>query len=1202
MPVPKLTLVPYLQRWDSGARTLSIRVLVAPTGNPLEPLLTTPSGVPAFADASLAFRVNISDTVDALPQRTLVDQVIDSNPQSWPDSRNIFEALKGEMGIPDGPGGDTFSPQSRDLTSRLRKYLPLSYRHAYNFVQPRTSLAVVDDTYHCLVQCPPEPAPPPPPSTIGWGEALAFSLRRPRLAEALGLISSLDLELDPAPRLENGGWLWVELAPTSDYAAQVSIADFLRVFATRVPELAVSEARPVFTPVVFPVSDDAADAAALGNFDKVFTESIRFDDGFSKIVHARQPVSMDPLDEDGTAPTGARDEGVYLGWDDEDILEGQNRSLGAAPDGEDNVVAPRGVLGYRIDVRTLDSASPQPWSSLCKVDAPLMMGIDLGSEVEERWCEVHPTEIGDQLWLSPWFVAWRGGSLVMATVEEQRLMNVPPGAPESDTPVGADDVDLRYGERYEFRVRLADATGGGPDETESPVRDGEAPTGTLHMKRHLRPRRCPVDPPTLAADGSAAIIRVRRPTLGYPEAVFAAGPSARNSLLNQIAANDADPATATPPFIRDPATPYLRIRVHLRLPTFDPDADEGGWVQWYETSRAFPTDVEQALELTLDWQEAADYHNIDISGQLGADGTVSGDLTVIKSRDVRLELFAVGANDLSYFATASTRIGEPDTVDLHTVAAAETEPLRDLPVAEALRSVFMRADPVGDRAEVHAVAAQNDPTPALVDRLAIAADLASSGSMLLGREGERVAFGCAGLAHHLAPDGTSLEFAEPGELADQWINVVQCVIDRDWTWRGGGSPTVAVSRIVSLRGGSAAAERTAVGTVELMHTVNVQASRKPDRSHVRVVFLDALAPPLGSDGLPYEVDVSYTMRVSFEGGTSVAQSIDTRLPVVIAPAQVPRVAAAGIALSPYQPDDRYASTISRTRRLWLEFAEPIADPRDAYFVRPLFRTPDPMLLPETTPVADPDVVESIPMDPEWVRIITPGQVKDLAGISAMQRLEPADDSSRRFLVPLPPNTDPASPELFSFFTYEIRVGHDAGPPNDPFWTTAQGRFGEPLVLEGMQHPSPELSCSVFVGTHGQITAQAPLATPYLGLKRVLPILANTEMWMVLYARVRQADGQGWRNIEIDLRRAEQVFEEGTAPRAPRASFTWAPRDVRAALEAVGLPEASPLTVLAVELLPEPNGTFADPLGRDLGEVRILRSSPLASVERDCCAS
>ena len=132
---------------------------------------------------------------------------------------------------------------------------------------------------------------------------------------------------------------------------------------------------------------DAAAAAALGNFDKVFVEAIRFDDGFSKIVHARQPLSADVLDEDGTGAPMARDEGIQLGWDDEDILEGQNRALGAPPDGEDPVLAPRGVFGYRVDVRAQGTAA---WTSLSQVNAPLTLGVDLGVALEERWSEVAP--------------------------------------------------------------------------------------------------------------------------------------------------------------------------------------------------------------------------------------------------------------------------------------------------------------------------------------------------------------------------------------------------------------------------------------------------------------------------------------------------------------------------------------------------------------------------------------------------------------------------------------------------------------------------------------------------------------------------------------------------------------------------------------------------------------------------------------------
>src|SRR5690242_2568821 len=104
----KLTLVPYLQRWDHTTRTLSIRLLVAPTGDPLDPLVSPPPGVPAFADASFAFSVKISEAVGALPQRTLVDQTTSlPNPAagaatiSHPHASTIFTAIKKALDIPD---------------------------------------------------------------------------------------------------------------------------------------------------------------------------------------------------------------------------------------------------------------------------------------------------------------------------------------------------------------------------------------------------------------------------------------------------------------------------------------------------------------------------------------------------------------------------------------------------------------------------------------------------------------------------------------------------------------------------------------------------------------------------------------------------------------------------------------------------------------------------------------------------------------------------------------------------------------------------------------------------------------------------------------------------------------------------------------------------------------------------------------------
>ncbi|QLY28368.1 hypothetical protein H0264_23670 [Nocardia huaxiensis] len=1210
----KLTLVPYLQRWDHRSRNLSIRLLIAPTGNPLEPLGSAVPQDPAFADAGLAFAVHISDSIDALPQRTLVDQItVLPDPAgvtptlTHPHARPIFTAIKQVLEIPDGPAADTFAPQDRDQSKQLRKYLPRSYRQSFPFVRPRTSLAVIDNSYHCLMKCPPDPPPPSTPRIIGWGEAIAFALRRPRLAEALGLIADLEIPLDAAPRLVRGGWLWVELADGGDFAARAATTPtFLRAFATRVPALLVDRARQLFTPVVIPVSDDAAAAGALGNFDKVMIEANRFDDGFAKIVHARQPIGADHLDEDGSGPPPIRDEGIHLAWDDEDVLEGQNRALGAPPDGEDPVLAPRGVRGYRVDVRPQGS---QAWTSLSTVQAPLAVGVDLGVAVEQRWAEVVPTEHSGQLWLPAWFLKWRGRSLVMSTADDRRLMNAPPGQPDSAVPVGADAVEPRYGRRYEFRVRMADATGGGPAVTSAPERPGDAPIAVVHMKRHRTPTAVELDTVTPEPDGTVRALRIRRPRIGYPEAVFAAGAAVRPRLLAQIAANDsAPPGTAIAPTIEDPDTVYLRIRVLLRTPRFDPQADADGFVEWYRTTRRFPDDAAQPIDLVLDWRHAADYRGLDISPQLGAEGNPTGPLTLVTSRDIRVEVRALGRNDMNYFGSEQARYGTAQLIDLHAVAPAiaEADALRPLASSSELRSVFLRSDPPVDRmgfgAVVNGVAPQSEPTGALLGRLAGALDLSADGPLVTGPPGERILFGCAGLTHHLAPDLSSIEFTHPAELAGQWINAIQVVIDRDWTWRGAGSPSLVVTRTVGLPDAVGAVSETVdVGVIEMMDAINTQSGKRPNRAHTRMIFLDALPPRLGPDGFPHEMEVTYRAFLRFEGGEGVARAVTSRLPIVAPPRQIPRVVAAGIALTPYERDADYAATSSRIKRLWVEFAEAPADPRDAYFVRPLTSTPDPMLLPGTEPVANPVEITGTPLDPELVRVVTPGQVQDLSGLSTMQRLEPSKTSVRHYLVPLPPNVDPGSPELFSFYTYEIRVGHDRGPADNPLWSTAQGRFGESLVLDGVQHPAPELPCSVIAEPDGAIRVRAPYALPYRGLHRVQPTTPNTVIWIVLYARVTQADGGTKRNIQIDLHQLRPLRTQmQSIPLFAEGEASWSAAEVADALKRVGIPYDSPLSVLAVELLPEPNGTYADPLGGDLGAVRIVRTSPLSPLNRGCC--
>jgi hypothetical protein len=119
----------------------------------------------------------------------------------------------------------------------------------------------------------------------------------------------------------------------------------------------------------------------------------------------------------------------------------------------------------------------------------------------------------------------------------------------------------------------------------------------------------------------------------------------------------------------------------------------------------------------------------------------------------------------------------------------------------------------------------------------------------------------------------------------------------------------------------------------------------------------------------------------------------------------------------------------------------------------------------------------------------------------------------------------------------------------------------------------------------------------------------------------QADGQSWRNIQLDLRRAQPAPRRPTQGRpglghpgagnpglghlgthhlAPTGHTAWTTADIEARLAAFGFDDATPLTALAIELLPEPNGAFDAPLAGDLGQVRILRTSPLVAVGGACC--
>jgi hypothetical protein len=1037
-------------------------------------------------------------------------------------------------------------------------------------------------------------------------------MRQPLFLRATGMLHTVTVALSPATLLKEGGWLFFTLDPGSDYAAQAAASPgYLKVVATRVPPLAGP--RPVFTPVLFPVSKTAAEAAALGNFDEVFVEAATFDDGFAKIVHGSQPLGADPLDEDGRGMPPLKDEGIQLAWDDETVLLGQNRHVGLNPDGTPPPDAPRGIAGYRIDVRT---GPTDRWHTLTRVHAAgLTYGAPLGPFEGELRVEVHPSRLEDQFWLPAFFTRWKGGSLVLQDPVEQILLGLAASAPSSFLPVDAGEVPLRYGRHYQFRVRMVDTSGGGPALDEEPVNPGEAPVAPVHFKRQVPPGPIRIEPVGTASLGHPVTqYTVKRPGIAFPQAVFT---GVSNALARLKAIHDANVAAADLAQMRsveipDPDVARLEIRVLVRAPAFDPAGEEDGFFELYTTWRDFPADHEAALALEFHLEDCRRLSELALSTQTGAPGTASGAVPLPSARDVRIELRAVGRNDLVYFGSDRARRGKAHILDLHAHAAAEASFFRPGLPQQRIRSVFLRPDSVAEGATIFGVSVQNRSSPVLAKRLAGAVDLIENNGTLHAQPGRRVVFGCSGLNHQLPPDASGLELTVFDELPEQWITVLQLELDRDWTWKGYADPSFEVWRTMRLLPAGTAVE-TRVATIQMIHSVNHQAADgpDPDRDRILLVHLDAFVPPLEA-GLPYEIEVSYTIKARFENGEQAMTTCQNRLPVTTPPTQLPKVVAAGYASSPYLANEFYSATAPRRRMLWLEFEEAPRDQRDTYFVRDLAHAPDPMLLAMTEPMADPPAYAKPAVDPELVRVITPGQSDDFAGLSVMQRLERAAGSDRHYLVPLPPNLSPESPELLGFYTYEIRVGHDRGTEAAPFWSTAQGRYGPAFVIEGVQHPAPPITCGTS-RNKAWLIVSADFAQPFLNGRNLVPDPPNTQLWAVLYVQIYQADGASRRNIQLDVRPIRLLSrDEATSLQLPVYSDPagmqrqtvgfawWAETELTARLNSLGLPADSPLSVLAVEVLPEPNTPFADPLGSQLGEVRILRTSPLSAVSDLCC--
>ncbi len=814
--------------------------------------------------------------------------------------------------------------------------------------------------------------------------------------------------------------------------------------------------RKLFAATLFPVVPTPG--ADLAEPDQ---EAETYDDGFAQIVHSHQPPTIDAAtgSTDGIQP-GA-EAGIQLAWDDEQVTIWLDRQVGLLRDRANNTAtnpeAPLGVLGYRVDVRQSGTTA---WQSLCAVTGSLPFSgatatgtgttaIGAGDElfVTPSPVRAQPTGAGpssDPGWLPLYFTAWRGASLV---AHDTTITKLSPGT--TAMPANALQPVLptppRYGDDYDFRIRLADLTGGGPVLGDNPVHPGLAPIATCPFRRYIPPKALEVAttpaPPPLPAKPAAVrtIIKlaVRRPRIGYPEALFAGVSPATfqgaafDTLIAQAKASGR--ALGVP----DPDVDRFRVTVEAAIPDHDTgtagtlpgDLDGVKWRIVYSIVENFPAGADPTLTLALSYTDVPDI------AAMTPPTDNAPTLPIPTARDIRIRLTPLSAVKSNYYGTPTPPDGLVTDYVVRKEAASEANLFPFVP-AQQLRACWLQ--PGGDLA---ALVAQSF-------------GLTSTGLTLSGVPGTRTVFAASGaLRATLSPDRSTLTFANAAELLDHWIVALTIDLARDWTWEGFAGPALSVTR-----------NSATIGTLVFPTVIGPDAlgtvAHPADRTTTQLVFLDAISPQPGPGGFPNVLNPAYAVTASFPAAPAIHQSWTTlRLPITTNPAQTPKIVSTGIAESPYAAASDYSSTELRDRYLWVELDAPIADTADDnYFGRVLAYGPDPLLAggllpPEHAPDTDPE--PPLAIDAETVRVVFAGEDADESGLDAMTPLIRASATTSgpdgvHFLLPLPPGIAPDALDLFGFWTYEFRVGHAEK------WSTAQGRFGRPLRVAGVQHPAPRL--------------------------------------------------------------------------------------------------------------------------------------------------
>jgi hypothetical protein len=1042
---------------------------------------------------------------------------------------------------------------------------------------------------------------------------------------------------------------------------------FIKRYAARIPILKQNEARTLFAAVLFPVMKAGDSPVGIydelyieaSRFNEGFATIVHANQPVSGNLLSEKQDDFHPQKEIGIR-LGWEDEQILIWYLRQMAVDKNTNERLDAPLG---VMG----YHVDVKKSTAAGNEWESLNAVKSNGNMQLEDIDIGGYDGELPYQVYPTKIYDgtndanNYWLPMYFANWNNASIVLPDKTAARIYQ---SEAEINTPVKISETysafetktKLEYGNEYHFRVRLSDISGGTPSP-QTPTLPGFSVShiGKTQFKRYVAPHAVTIqneDEIKSNTDDNnfeGNSLKLSRPLLGYPSVVYTGkysnavdrlAASVQDILNEQQASGGTSGAKAFG--IPDPDVFAVEIKVEVETLNMDNLASDNGrehYITLYKTTRLFGAFNENSasgdIEVPITYKDVniLNLGNTAAPFPTPADNdfitSTSGEIILPTARNIRLTIRAVGEERPNYWGhenakdpNLDSRFGKTTVINMRQESENEHGIFTDTENAKTLQGIYLQPDPVTislDPILFKTLQGGNDGgMPDIVHRLGSQLDVKVKELTLLAENGERLQFWCSSMIRHsMSPDNSSITFANKHELHGHWLVCTTLYIDRDWSWDSLNPSSFHIWR--RRRAGN---EITAInnktyefiGDLELKKTTSFQAIQNGSdglvhREYTRIVLIDVVDNKPAEGNLPETVEVQYLVDPQFRAGHSpladaAFETQAVELPTTINPSQTPKLIGAGVALSPYNRNEKYSATEARTRYLWLEFDKAPSDKNDALFCRVLAYSPDQLISNNHPSLMDLPKEKPLSLNPEYIRVVTPESGYDHAGLDAMQKMEKSIDTDRHYyLLPLPPGLHHESPELFGMFTYEFRYGH-----TDKLWSTAQGRFGRALRVSGLQHPAPTLTC-LLNRNEKVITVNSPFAKAVFNGKNVTASPPHTSIWALLYAQVLQADGLDHRNILLNEMKLKPLPERGEKEMIPaiqhsleeknlylkekglptvnitnellmqntfqqiawekestkQAFGAWKNSDVRQMLDLYGLPRDSSLSVLCVEV-------------------------------------